>query len=149
MKLATRTLVVDVPPERVWEALVSADLIPRWQPVAVGVEQISGRLDEIGASYVVETAIPGRRIKARWQVTRVERERVHEVSGPDPFGHDMVARHLLEPGEAGTVVTAELEYELPGGLVGKFMSRGLKDGHNQGLANLKAMVESAPRSATS
>ena len=145
-RLARRTVIIDAPAERIWEILVTAELIPHWQPVAVGVSEISGRLDRVGESYIVETAIPGRRSEARWEVTAADRERVHEVTGSDPFGSAMVARNTLGPGGGGIEVTVELEYEPPGGIVGKFAERALLSGMTRTAENLKRLAESAPSS---
>ena len=132
-------------PERVWDMVTRAERMPEWQANIVEITQITGRLDRVGASYTVVAHIPpGLRTEERWEVTEVDPLRLLAAAGGAPFGGAMRARNTLvglEGGESWTEFTTEMEYDLPGGIVGKITDRILQHAVNASNQKLKAIVE--------
>jgi uncharacterized protein YndB with AHSA1/START domain len=88
-------------PERVWEVFRDASLRPHWEIDVARVEDVSGPLDEEGASWTEVRALTGIRMRERWRVTRVEPGRSLELTGSSPGGGRATIREQLETGNAG------------------------------------------------
>lgn len=135
------TTYIEASVDEVWDVVASAERIPEWQGNVVDVRDVTGPLYETGASYTIETQIPGNRSSARWEVTLVERPYVLELHGTAPFGGPMRSRNSLSASGSGTEAVLELEYELPQSFLSRFIDRGLKGGVQESRAKLKSLVE--------
>ena len=104
--------------------LRDAALRPDWEVGVVRVEDVSGPLDEEGASWTEVRALNGIRMRERWHVKKVEPGRLLEFTGRSPGGGRATIREQLEPLAAGgTVKRFQLDYTLPGGPLGRLLER--------------------------
>lgn len=118
------TLHLDATPEAVWRFLANAELRPQWEVGVVAVEEVSGPLEELGATWIEVRKLAGVTMRERFRVTRVEPLRLLEFSGSSPGGGRVVIRERLEPAPAGgTIKTFEADYRLPGGPMGAAVDR--------------------------
>ncbi len=118
------TLELRAAPEAVWAFLTDATLRPRWEVGVVAVEDVSGPLDQVGATWVEVRRLAGVTMRERWRVTRVEPRTLLELSGSSPGGGRTTIRERLEAtADGGTLKSFEAEYRLPGGPLGVAVDR--------------------------
>jgi carbon monoxide dehydrogenase subunit G len=143
MARAEHTVVVERPPDEVFEFLTDLANVPSWQSGSVGVQQPEGSL-EVGTTYVQILRFLGKRMNATLEVTEFEPGRrftLKTVSGPVPFE----VRHTLEPADGGgaTRLRVELKGE-PGGffkLADSLVERNAQRQIERDFGTLKEMVE--------
>lgn len=140
------TIHIDAPIDRVFAIGAAAERRPEWQISCVQVKDVDGPLDHVGAAYTSVNVVSGRRLEARWQVSRVEYPTLVEftaVTGPTGTGHSVTR---LESEGGGTRYSMEMDYALPNGIIGQVLDRFLvhpalvKD-VRASEAMLKALVE--------
>jgi carbon monoxide dehydrogenase subunit G len=141
MARAEHTVVVERPPDEVFEFLTDLSNVAAWQSGAVEVRQPEEPL-RVGTRYVQVLKFLGKRIKTSLEVVEFEPGRrfsLKTVSGPIPFE----VRHALEPAGAGTKLHVTLEGE-PGGffrLAEPLVERNAQRQIEGDFARLKEMVE--------
>jgi uncharacterized protein YndB with AHSA1/START domain len=137
---------VDVPPDKAFAMAVDATRIPEWNASVIETKDISGSLDRVGASYTTVLKLGGRRLEGRWEVSKVEKPRLLELTGTAPGGGQATSINRFEPASTGTDVTIEVDYELPGGFVGGmadklFVERAIERDVKHSVENFKAICE--------
>lgn len=122
-KVSTR-ITLDMPRHRAWEKLRDVSRAHKYVPGIIKTEIVSEQAEGVGASrYVYRSA------RSYLQETVVEwREgegfllRLHKGDGPaPPFRNAWFRYSLAEDGAARTLFTASLEYELPWGVLGRWL----------------------------
>jgi len=103
------------------------DLIPRWQydilevKDAVGVT--GGLIDRAGATYTLVYGRFGRRLDQHFTVTQYDPPRMMQQSGNTPLGGQVTSTTCLEEQDGKTLVHWQMEYCLPGGVLGELVDR--------------------------
>ncbi len=138
---------VDAPPDRAFELGAHAERIPEWNTSVTEVKDVTGPLDRVGAAYTAIMKIGGRRLEARWEVSKIEKPSYIELRGSAPGGGraTLITRNM--PAGGGTDCSLELDYELPGGFIGDlafklFAERAVERDFRHSNENFKAIVES-------
>jgi carbon monoxide dehydrogenase subunit G len=141
---AEHTVIVERPPDEVFEFLTDLSNVTEWQSGAVEVRESDGALG-VGTTYVEVLQFLGKQIEATIEVTEFEPGRRFSVkarSGPIPFE----VRHTLEPADRGSATRLHVELEgEPGGLLKlaePLVMRNAKRQIEGDFAALKEMVES-------
>jgi carbon monoxide dehydrogenase subunit G len=109
MARAEHTVIVERPPDEVFDFLTDFSNVPSWQSGAVDVEKPVGPL-AVGVTYVQVLSFLGRRMKTTLEVTEFEQGRrfsLKTVSGPVPFE----VRHTLEPENGGGATRLHVRLE--------------------------------------
>ncbi len=120
----TGTLELRATPEAVWAFITDATLRPRWELGVVAVEDVSGPLDQVGATWIEVRRLAGLTMREHWRVTRVEPLTLLELSGSSPGGGRTTIHERLAPTPDGrTLKTFEADYRLPGGPLGAAIDR--------------------------
>ena len=137
---------IDAPPEKAFAVAIDAARIPEWNASVSEVRDITGSLDQLGSNYVSVLKLGGRLLEGRWEVSRVESPRLLEFTGTAPGGGRATATNRFEAVGAGTDVTIEIEYELPGGFIGGmadklFVERAIERDVKHSVENFKAICE--------
>jgi uncharacterized protein YndB with AHSA1/START domain len=138
------TTLIEAPVERVFELWTDAACYPKWFPHARRISNVSAPLDQRGARYTLHLEGP---VRAKCQVTRVERNRFHEhIFRQTPFPAEGQAVAKFEPAEGGTRLSFDASYEVAGGPVGRFLDRLLiarvaEPRMAQEIANFKRLIE--------
>jgi hypothetical protein len=127
------SLIVDAPPERVWDVLVDLRNWPAWAPGF----RVRG-LTAVAPGATFRWTLRGARIRSTFAVVEPTRELTWTGTC---LGCKAVDRHLLEPvGGGRTRVT--VEESLAGPLLPLLYSPGrLRAGHEEWLGALKTFVE--------
>jgi uncharacterized protein YndB with AHSA1/START domain len=114
---------IAAPLSSVWDLMVQSHRMPEWNTELAEVLDISGNTDRIGGGYRQVWRLFGRRVESQhpWLVTAVEPYRSREFRGILPIGVEAVGRDRLEAVDGGTLVTVEIEYAAPWGIVGRLL----------------------------
>ena len=102
-------VVIDAPPERVWELTLDLARWPEWTPTVDAVEVLDPGPVRIGTR--ARLTQPGNR-PAVWTVTVLEAERAF-VWETRALGMRVTASHLLDATEGGTTVTLGIDISGP------------------------------------
>jgi hypothetical protein len=121
--------LVRVPPERAFDLAGDPRRFPEFNPL-VDVPEREGRVEEVGNVYHQVFRIGPMRLSSRWETTHVDPPNLAERPRPSPpwttvevgdlpiFGQfTSTSRYDAVP--AGTLITHDLEYAVPGGLPGR------------------------------
>lgn len=152
MSHLSTTLHVAVSPTAIFDLIADPARGPDWQTLVAEMGEISGRPGGIGSSFVGYYRVAGRRLAGQFVVTAADRPRLFQVNGTTAGGWARWTT-MIEPSEAGSDVSVNLEYELPGEIVGSLF--GLLTGNRlerefrRTYDNLKVLAETghAARSA--
>ncbi len=140
------TIHIDAPPDLVWAIGADASRFPEWETNAIESKGTSEKLDHVGAKYTSVGRIAGRRLEGTFEVTKVDKPRMIHLTGTSKGGGGGTATIHLDPTATGTEYTMELDYELPGGILGgvvdrMFAERTVERDLRHSLDNLKALCE--------
>ena len=140
------TFHIDAPLEVCWDIGTDAARQPEWSEGVLEVKDVTGRLDRVGAAYTRVFSIAGRRLEGRFEVVEIEPLHFMKVAGTTAGGGraSYTVRNVADG--AGTNGTFEMDYELPGGVIGDlanklFMERALERQMRHSNENLKALCE--------
>ncbi|WP_062196161.1 SRPBCC family protein [Anaerolinea thermolimosa] len=136
---------INAPIERVATLYQQIERIPEWQYDILEVKDVDGPL-RLGAAYTMVYWRMGRRLEQRMTVTRYEPPSVMQQTANTPLGGVMTSTTHLQPSEGGTDVRWQMEYRLPGGLLGSILDKLLfraafERTVTQYNANFKALAE--------
>jgi ribosome-associated toxin RatA of RatAB toxin-antitoxin module len=147
--LAT-TIRVAAPPEIVFDLIADPSRGPQWQTMVSDMGEISGRPGGVGSSYIGYYRVAGRRLEGRFVVTAAERPTLHQAAGTTRGGWARWTT-MIEPVEGGCEVRVDLEYELPGEMIGslfgKLTGNRLEQELNKTYDNLRKLAEAEARRA--
>lgn len=113
---------IEVPIEHVFELATKVERIGEWNPY-METRNFSGPIDKVGTTFDSTLKILGRRSDATGTVVEAERPRIIHIKATTLTGEKSDWIYRWEPAGAGTLCTIDVEYELPGGLVGSLVDR--------------------------
>ncbi len=139
------TIHIDAPPDTVWAIGADATRFPEWQTNVIEAKGASEKMDHLGARYTSVGRIAGRRLEGSFEVTKVDKPKMIELKGSTAGGQGSATIHL-DRTSTGTEYTMELDYQLPGGILGgvvdrAFAERTIERDLQHSLQNLKALCE--------
>lgn len=141
---------VDAPPDMVFAFGVDAKRAPEWNGSVVEVRDVTGPLDTVGAAYTAILKLGGRQLETRWEVRKVDKPTLLELTASSAKGGNATSTTTFEPAGKGTDVTIEVDYELPGGFVGGmadklFVEKAIERDIKHSMENMKAICEAEVR----
>ena len=147
--LAT-TIRVAAPPDIVFDLVADPSRGPEWQTMISEMGEISGRPGGVGSSYVGYYRVAGRRLEGRFVVTAAERPTLHQAAGTTRGGWARWTT-MIEAVDGGSEVRVDLEFELPGevigSLFGKLTGNRLEQELHKTYDNLRKLAEAEARQA--
>lgn len=150
MSHLTTALRIEASPAAIFDLIADPARSPEWQTLLVEMGEIAGRSGGIGSSFVGYYRVAGRRLAARFIVTAADRPLLLQVNATTSGGWARWTT-MLEPAGRACNVRVELEYELPGEIVGSLF--GLLTGNRlerelrRTYENLKRLAEAPASSA--
>jgi len=111
------TFRVTAPPDVVFDLIANPARAPEWQTMISEMGEISGRPGGVGSSYVGFYKVAGRRLEGHFVITAAERPSLHQAAGTTRGGWARWTT-MIEPIDGGSEVRVDLEYELPGEVLG-------------------------------
>ena len=141
-----RSTKVNAAPEQVFEALTDLDLLPVWSTITVETHGTPRKPIGEGDTFTQILRVLGRNVESNWEVTQLDRPRKVAYSSEAPGGGMLRMVQTVEEAEGGSRVDVELDYELPGGLIGELFDSAYAERRNErelehSLHNLKELLE--------
>jgi uncharacterized protein YndB with AHSA1/START domain len=141
-----KSIEVNASPEQVFEALTDLDILPVWSTITVETHGTPRKPIEEGDAFTQTLRVLGRNLESNWTVTQLERPRRVAYSSEAPGGGLLRMVQTVEEADGGSRVDVELDYELPGGLIGELFDSAYAERRNErelehSLHNLKELVE--------
>jgi uncharacterized membrane protein len=132
---------IKAPVDHVWASYVDTSQWRDWMPRAEALE-FDGPVDKVGTTYVGTMRILGHEFKSTYEVLEVvPREFYHEHGDMASMDNRM----RFQPDGDGTLLTVEIDYEMPGHLpkvIQNLMTRSyLERQTHQMLDDFKAIAE--------
>ena len=141
---------VDLPstPDEVFAVLTDLDRLHDWATIVVETRDISDRPLRNGSTFCQTVRVLGQELESDWRVTELDAPHVISYEASSPMGGSLAMTQRVEPHGDGSRVQLELDYELPGGLIGAVVDRVYLEQKNEeeaekSLANLRALLQSA------
>ena len=127
MSSVHRTLTIAAPAEAIWRIVSDIGAAPAWMPDITGREISTPPPAGVGTSWRERGLLHGKPYSTVYTVTRWEPPLAlgYERAPSGRGEYRWVEGIELEPAGAQTNVTMRLEYEIPGGLIGKIYERFL------------------------
>ncbi len=144
MSHRTTTLRIEAPAATVFDVMADPARSPEWQTLVVEMGDIAGRPGGIGSSFVGFYRLAGRKLAGRFVVTAADRPRLLQVNGTTAGGWARWTT-MIEPDGGACRLKVNLEYELPGEIVGSLL--GMLTGNRlereflRTYENLRRLVE--------
>jgi uncharacterized membrane protein len=132
--------------EQVFEVLTDLDLLPSWSTITVSTEGAPTKPISEGDTFRQTLRVLGRNFDTQWTVTQLRRpEKVAYASRSQDGGTLRMVQRVTDD-EGTSRVDVELDYELPGGVVGELFDAVYAERRNErelehSLENLKDLVE--------
>lgn len=148
MTRVERSIAIGVPPERVFDELVSWDGLQRWSTITVD-HTGPPRCGHVGETFEQTIRVAGLDLRTDWVVTEFEPPHVVAYRVTGPLSSRMLMRQHVTPHGTGSRVELEIDYDMPAGRLGRIADRVYARRRNrreadQTLANLKALLEDRP-----
>jgi uncharacterized protein YndB with AHSA1/START domain len=119
------SLIVEAPPEEVWEVVADPRNLPRWNRFIRSVRDVPENGLRAGSRYSTVLGGPGVSVKVRAVVEELEPPRYSRVRLSGPL--DAVITTWVRPaGSRRSRLEHEVEYHLPGGPVGELLARTIR-----------------------
>jgi ligand-binding SRPBCC domain-containing protein len=120
MTVLENSIRIDAPPEKVWSALASLEVLDRYDPGVAKAEIVSQTREGPGSARRCDLRPGG------WFKERISEWRPHEALAFELYECTLPVRRLrhsyrLVPDGSGTVVQQRMEYQLRFGPVGKLL----------------------------
>lgn len=121
--------LVRVPPERAFDLAADPSRFPEFNPLVV-VPEREGRVESVGNVYHQVFRVGPMRLSSRWETTQVDPASLADRPRPSPpwttveVGEVPLVGRIVSTSRyaavpAGTLITHDLEYGVPGGLLGR------------------------------
>ena len=124
MRTITRDIDIGVPAERLWSLLQDVRRLPEYSPNTDAVRDAPERLTAAGQQYVQVGRLLGVTVSSRWRVTAIDPGRLLRSEGsPAPGVRYVLTQRLVALDESRTRLSIEIEFTVPGGVLGRFAAR--------------------------
>ncbi|MBA3630938.1 MAG: SRPBCC family protein [Actinobacteria bacterium] len=143
-----RTIEIDRPPEEIFDYITDLDRLTEWATMVKETRDLGERPIKQGTTFSQTVKAAGSvDIDCDWQVKQLERPRHVHYEATAPGGGEMQMSQtvtLLDGGRSR--VEIDLDYEVPGGILGQIADKLVFEGQNEkeadaSLANLKRILE--------
>lgn len=146
MKRIERSVEIEVAPERVFDALVRWDGLTRWSTMTVS-HTGPGSCTGLGDTFEQTIRVAGVDLQTEWRVTEYQPPRAIAYHATGPGGSSMTMRQRVTGMPSGSRLDVEVDYELPGGVLGDvadlvYVHRRSEREAEHTLGNLKELLES-------
>lgn len=124
MAMIKRNVDIAAPPERVWDLLEDVRRLPEYSASTDEVRDAPERLTAVGQEYVQVGRMLGVKLTSRWKVVALEPGRLLGNEGSLEHGVRYCLTQWLEPlPGGGTRLWVEIDYTVPGGVLGRFAAK--------------------------
>jgi ligand-binding SRPBCC domain-containing protein len=125
-----KTVVIRAPVAQVWDFITHTSRLTEW--AAEEVEAASADEMVVGTSWTEKMHIAGAPLETTWRIEQNEPLRKLVFAGISTGGGKARGQHTLAPHADGTQMTTEVEYSLPGSVIGRVLDRLLMERKTEG-----------------
>ena len=134
------------PPGEVFSLLTDLERLPEWATIVVETRDVSEMPLRAGCTFRQTVRVLGHDIESEWRVVELEAPRLVSYEASSPAGGQLSMTQRVSPSNGGSRVDLEIEYELPGGVIGAVVDRVYFERHNEeqaerSLANLRELLQ--------
>jgi uncharacterized membrane protein len=145
-----RSIRIDAPLEEVFDVLTDLDRLPDWATTVVENHDVPDGPLRPGQRFRQTVRVAGRNLESDWVVRSVDRPRQVGYEATAPGGGELRMIQRVTSDGDGSRVELELDYQLPGGLLGEAVDRAYVERRNEreaehSLQNIKDLVEASGR----
>lgn len=145
MSRIERSVEIDAPPEEVFDELVAWDGVRRWSTITVD-HTGPARCSSVGETFEQTIRIAGIDLRTHWEVTEYDPPRTVAYRATGPAGSEMRMRQHVTPRDGASRLGLEIDYQLPGGVLGYaadhiYVRRRNEREAERTLANLEELLE--------
>jgi uncharacterized protein YndB with AHSA1/START domain len=146
MRHVSASIGIRRPPAEVFAMLLDVDRLPDWATTVIATRDLSHQSLQIGCTFRQTVRLVGRQLESEWRVTEFEPPRRIAYAATSSEGGRLEMRQLVVPMDAGSEVTFEIDYVLPGGFLGRLVDRTVAAGRaeleaERSLQNLRRLLE--------
>lgn len=141
-----RSIEINRQPEEVFDLLTNLDRLPDWATIVVETRDVPDQPIHNGSTFRQTIRVAGRNLECNWRVAELERPRHVAYESTAPGGGQLAMKQTVIAAGGGSRVELELDYDVPGGLLGEVADRAYLERRNQrevehSLHNLKDLLE--------
>jgi ligand-binding SRPBCC domain-containing protein len=128
-----KTVVIHAPIEQVWELIAHTSRLTEW-----AAEEVAGAsADEmiVGTRWTEKMHIAGAPLETAWRIEESVPQRKLVFAGTSTGGGKARGQHTLAPHPDGTQMTTEVEYTLPGSVLGRVLDKLMMERKTEGDIN--------------
>lgn len=112
------------PPADVWPLLEDVRRLPDFSPRTIEVDDAPERLTTAGQTYTQVGVIMGKRYRSRWTVRAIDPgRRIQSAGTVAPGVRYCLTQDLCAQGDHASRLRITLDYQLPGGRLGRLVER--------------------------
>ena len=150
MRRIERSIEIARAPADVFATLTDLDRLPGWATIVVDTRDVSVLPLREGDTFRQTIRVLGRELESEWRVTELDPPRRVAYEARAPGGGVMIMKQTVNPVKAGSRVDLEIDYDVPGGLLGEIFDHlVLEEGNEReaeaSLEGLKRLLETAQR----
>lgn len=136
---------IDAPIEHVWDLAMQTERIPEWNPYQE-IHDLDGSFEKVGSTFEGTIKVLGRTIEGRGTIAEVEKPHLLHMKVTTVGGEKSDYVYRYETAGSGMLCVMDVEYELPGGLLGGmldrlFVERSIEREMKQAAENFAALAE--------
>ena len=143
-----RTIEIDRSPEEIFDYITDLDRLTEWATVVKETRDLGERPIQQGTTFSQTVKAAGSvEIDCNWRVKQLERPRHVHYEATAPDGGEMQMSQTVTRLDGGqSRVEIDLDYEVPGGILGQIADKLVFEGQNEkeaetSLENLKRILE--------
>ncbi len=143
-----RTIEIARPPEEIFDYITDLDRLTEWATMVKETRDLGDRPIKQGTTFSQTIKAAGSvDIDCDWHVKQLQRPRHVHYEATAPDGGQMQMSQTIMPLDGGrSKVEIDLDYEVPGGVLGQIADKLVFEGQNEkeadtSLENLKRILE--------
>lgn len=142
-----RSIEIQRPQDEVFAILTNLDRLPEWATIVVETRGQTEPPLHAGDRFEQTVRVAGVNLESRWRVVEVDPPRMVEYLAEGIAGGRLHMTQRVSPTNTGSRVELEIDYDLPGGILGDVLDKTFVERRNEreaetSLQNLKDLLES-------
>ena len=142
----SRSVAIRRAPADVFALLIDVHRLPEWATTVVETRDLSHPSLQVGCTFRQAFRLLGREFDSKWRVTTFEPPHRIAYSATSTKGGSLEMTQTVRPDGDGSEVRFDIDYDLPGGLVGQMIDRAGAEQQagreaERSLRNLRGLLE--------
>lgn len=125
-----KTIVIRAPVEQVWDLITHTSRLTEWAAEEVAAASTDAMV--LGTSWTEKMHIAGAPLETAWRIEQIDPLRKLVFVGTSTGGGKARGQHTLAAHADGTQMTTEVEYSLPGSVIGRMLDKLVMERKTEG-----------------